>query len=414
MNCRTKHKMIFSPKKRHATHCKAITLFFLLLVLSPRFAVGQSTEKAKILNQRIPFVFEVAKNKARQSINDIPINRYPITTDKSGKWKTTNSSGWTSGFFPGILWLLHEQSGNKAFKQEAIKRQNNLSDQQYNTKTHDVGFIIFESFGNGYRLTENKTYRSIIFNAAQSLSSRYDKKIGLIKSWEGPSNTHQTIIDNLMNLQILFWSAKNSRNPNLKKIATNHALITAKDFIRSDGSTYHLVNYDFKTGKIVSKMSAQGLSSQSSWSRGQAWAIYGFTMAYRETGDVTLLNSARKTANYFINSLPPDFVPYWDFSVIDKKGAPKDSSAAAIAASGLLELAKLEKTQVYKNRYTEAAENILLSLSSKKYLSAKKEEKSILLHGTYNKNVGDFDTGTIWGDYYFLEAMLKYIAIRQQ
>lgn len=411
MSYRTENIEAFPAKKQHVNHYRTITLFFLLLAISPKFAFGQSTNKAKVLNQRIPSIFEIAKNKARQTINDIAFDRYPITTDKSGKWKTTNSSGWTSGFFPGILWLLHEQSGSKTFKQEAIKRQNNLSTQQYNTKTHDVGFIIFESFGNGYRLTGEKKYLPIITNAAQSLSSRYNNKIGLIKSWEGPNNIHQTIIDNLMNLQILFWSAKNSGNPNFKKIALNHALKTANDFVRTDGSTYHLVNYDTATGKIISKMSAQGFSAQSSWARGQAWAIYGFTTAYRETGNITLLNTARKTANYFIKNLPPDFVPYWDFNVPDKQKAPKDSSAAAIAASGLLDLAKLETSQKSKDYYTKAAENILLSLSSKEYLSNKPGERNILLHGTYNKNAGDFDTGTTWGDYYFLEALLKYSAI---
>jgi len=413
VNYRTKNRVVFSPEKRHVTHYRTIALLFLLLLLSPRFAFGQSAKKNELINQRIPLIFEIAKNKARQEINDIPPNLYPISTNKSNKWKTTTSGGWTSGFFPGILWLLYEQSGNKTFKLEAIKRQNNLSDQQYNKKTHDVGFIIFNSFGNGYRLTKNESYPSIITQASQSLSSRYDKKIGLIKSWEGSNNIHQTIIDNLMNLQMLFWSAKNGGSQNFKKIALNHALKTAKDFIRTDGGTYHLVNYDATTGKIISKMSPQGFSAQSSWARGQAWAIYGFTTAYQETGDITLLNAAQKTANYFIKNLPSDFVPYWDFNATDKQATPRDSSAAAIAASGLLDLAKLETSQASKDKYLKAAENILLSLSSKKYLSSNKEVKSILLHGTYNKNVGDFDTGTIWGDYYFLEALLKYSTIKQ-
>jgi unsaturated chondroitin disaccharide hydrolase len=380
----------------------------------PEFAAGQSVEKAKIINQRVPFIFENAKSKTRKTLNNLPSNRYPITTDRFGKWKTTAEGGWTSGFFPGILWLLYEQSDNKTFKEEAIKRQNNLSGQQYNTKTHDVGFIIFESFGNGYQLTKNDRYRSIINRTAKSLSLRYNKKVGLIKSWENLNTAHQTIIDNLMNLQILFWSAKNGGGQNLKKIATSHALKTAKDFVRPNGSTYHLVNYNPSTGKIISKMSAQGFSAQSSWARGQAWAIYGFTAAYRETGDVTLLNTAQKTASYFINNLPPDFIPYWDFNAPDKQKAPRDSSAAAIAASGLIELAKIETSQTLKNKYMGAAENILLSLSSPKYLSSKATEGNILLHSTYNKNIGDFDTGTIWGDYYFIEALLKYKALTQK
>lgn len=290
----------------------------------------------------------------------------------------------------------------------AIKYQAGLYNQQYNTKTHDIGFMVFQSYGNGYRLTGNTKYKNVLNSAAKTLSKRFNPKVGLIKSWDGNEKVQPVIIDNLMNLELLFWSARNGGDKNFFEIAKSHALKTARDFVRKDGSTFHLVNYNPANGKVISRTTAQGLSPNSAWSRGQAWAIYGFSIAYHETGDTSLLNTARKTADYFINNLPADNIPYWDFKLTKTKNEPRDSSAAAIAASGLLELSRLEKSASRQERYKNTAEKILTTLSGTQYLNVKKETDGVLLHGTYNKREGNFDQSTIWGDYYFLEALLKY------
>lgn len=389
------------------SHVNHYILFAELTLIS--FFPSISQASSKTLTAKMPSVFELAKERAALSEKNTPLNRFPITTAPDGKWKTTLPSGWTSGFYPGLLWLLYEDSGNNFWLRKAVAKQAPLLSQQFNGKTHDIGFIIFNSFGNAYRLTGNAQYKKAALRAAKTLAARFNPRVGLIKSWDGKSNVHQTIIDNLMNLEILFWAANNGGDPRLKTIASIHAKNTLRDFLRKDGSTYHVVNYDSASGKIISKTTEQGYSADSTWSRGQAWAIYGFTIAYRETGDKEFLAAARKTADYFLKNLPADNIPYWDFSLTVKMNEPRDTSAAAIAASGLLELSKYENDASRKNRFFDSAERILLALSSDKYLTNEKSaEQNILRFGTYNRKAGEFSQGTVWGDYYFLEALSKY------
>lgn len=390
---------------QHVANYKLFSIFFLLIIIAPHFAWGATFDN--ITPKQVTKTFELIKTKARKSIKIVPRNRFPIQTRANGEWQTTHASGWTSGFYPGILWLLYEQSGNKSFATEARLRENILQSQQFNNSTHDVGFMIFNSFGNAYRLQKNINDKKIILQTAKTLTTRFNPKIGLIKSWNNDQKVHQTIIDNLMNLELLFWAGKNGGDGKLLEVAKLHAKKTAQDFVREDGSTFHLVNYNPKNGKILSRTTAQGYSPNSTWARGQAWAIYGFSIAYRETQDETFLAAARKVADYYIKNLPDDFVPYWDFNVPDKTKEPRDSSAAAIAASGLLELSKLETNQTKSMEYQDAASKTLASISSDKYLGKNANQAGILLHGTYNRKANDFDKGTIWGDYYFIEALLK-------
>lgn len=398
--------------KQHVDNYKLILIFFLVLGLISPFCADAITPNILTKNE-ITKTFETIKKQVTGSLKVIPRNRFPIQTDTIGKWQTTTASGWTSGFYPGILWLLYEQSGNKDYATEARTRQSEISSQQFNTSTHDVGFIIYNSFGNAYRLVKNTNDKKIILQSAQTLAKRFNPKIGLIKSWDGTPNSYQVIIDNLMNLELLFWASKNGGDPKLMEIAKTHAKNTARDFVRRDGSTFHLVNYNPANAKILSRTTAQGYAPTSTWARGQAWAIYGFTIAYRETGDKYFLTTARKVADYYINNIPADFVPYWDFSVPNKTKEPRDSSAAAIAASGLLELAELETSQVRSTNYQNTATNTLASLSSKNYLNQNTKQDGVLLHGTYNKKMGNFDRSTIWGDYYFVEALLKYLNLQK-
>lgn len=358
------------------------------------------------LSTNIPGILLFARSRLQQAARTLPVKEYPITTDAAGKWKTTNAGTWTSGFFPGSLWILYEYSGSRIWRTYAQARHAALDIEKNNKGTHDLGFMFLPSFGNAYRLTKNDQYRRTLLTAAESLASRYNPKVGALKSWEGKANEFPVIIDSLMNIELLFWGASHGGQPAWRDIALKHARKIRREHVRPDGSTYHVVTYHPDTGAVKKKSTAQGKSSESTWARGQAWALYGFTMVYRETRDPSFLLTARSVAEYFLANLPGDGVPFWDFRA--KASDPRDSSAAAVAASGLLELSRLETDPVRRARYVAAAENILRTLSSPAYLAKGTTNQAILLHGTYHKPAGDFNTGTVWGDYYFLEALLKY------
>ncbi|MBN1273461.1 MAG: glycoside hydrolase family 88 protein [Candidatus Aminicenantes bacterium] len=342
----------------------------------------------------------------RNSLEKIPVGRFPIRTKGLGAWELTLPEVWTSGFYPGCLWLAYQLSGDPFWVTYAQKYTEQLNDQQFNTGHHDVGFMILNSFGNGYKYNKNADYKSIILQAANSLATRYNKNVGCIQSWNGE---FQVIIDNIMNLEILFWASKNGGDKRLYDIAVNHAKKTIENHLREDGSSFHVVVYDPATGKVKEKRTAQGYSSGSTWARGQAWGTYGFTMCFRETQDKTYLNAAVKMADYFIAHLPPDFIPFWDFNLPqDHPKQYKDSSAAAIFLSGLFELRDYVKT---RPGYDDVIEHILEALV-RDYLSMGTESSGILLHGAYNANSDnpyDRDASTIWGDYYFLEALERHM-----
>jgi unsaturated chondroitin disaccharide hydrolase len=306
---------------------------------------------------------------------------------------------------------MYELTGDPIWMTRATDWQTGLEGRKNDTSTHDVGFVIFSSFGNGYRLTGIDAYRQVVLTAAGSLATRYNAKVGCIKSWNGGSSDFKVIVDNMMNLEILFWASKHGGSAAWYDMAVSHALRTMTDHVRADGSTYQVVNYDPKTGAVKAKSTNQGASTESTWSRGQAWAIHGFTMAFRETGDQRFLDTARRTADYFIGHLPADLVPYWDFEAPGIPNEPRDSSAAAIAAAGLLELGWLETDPSRSATDISAARGILASLSSPAYLSEGTGNQAILLHGTQNKPDGKYDRGLIYGDYYLLQALLRSPAV---
>lgn len=385
-----------------------------VLLLTTAGASGQAPAVARAPAQD-PFEaallhdFQFAARQLEATTRAISTARYPKSTTSIGSWSTTGASSWTSGFFPGSLWLMGEQSADPSWKTKAEAWQAGIESQKTNTSTHDVGFMIFSSFGNGYRLTGNDAYRQVVLTAARSLATRYSAKVGSIKSWNGPTSADfRVIIDNMVNLELLFWASKHGGSSAWHDIAVSHALKTRENHVRADGSTYQIVNYDPTTGAVKSKGTKQGLNAESTWSRGQAWAVYGFTMAYRETGDARFLETARRTAEYFLAHLPADGVPYWDLELPRTVGEPRDSSAAAVAASGLLELSRLEPDARRGQSYLSAAKHILTSLSSPAYLAEGTTSKAILLHGTQSKPSGSFDTGLVYGDYYFLEALIRH------
>jgi hypothetical protein len=348
-----------------------------------------------------------AAGQLAQTATSLAPNRYPINTRTSGAWQTGSASDWTSGFFPGSLWYEYKRTNDPIWKTRAEQWTAGLEAQKNNTSTHDIGFIIFSSYGNGYKFTGNEAYKQVVLTAAASLATRYNPTVGSFRSWDNPDD-FQVIIDNMMNLEMMFWASKNGGQQAWYDMAVSHALKARQNHVRPDGSTYQLVNYDENTGAVKSRVTRQGASDNSTWARGQAWAIYGFTTAYRETNDVLFLQTARATADYYIAHLPGDKIPYWDFQAPNIPNEPKDSSAASAAASGLLELARLETDAARASRYRTAAIDTLTSLASSSYLAQGTNNRAVLLHGTYNKPAGIYDTGLSWGDYYFLEALDRY------
>jgi unsaturated chondroitin disaccharide hydrolase len=366
------------------------------------------------LDAAVEHALEFAATQLERTLAETAATAYPIETRAGGTWRTTAASSWTSGFMPGSLWLMYDATGDQAWRTAAQARQAGIESQKTNTGDHDTGFRILDSFGLGFELTGTASFREVTLTGAESLASRYSPVVHSIRSLNNSSGADATdfrvIIDNMMNLELLWWAARNGGDPELADIALDHALTTMNQHVRADGSTWHQVVYNAQTGAVKRKETVQGYSDSSTWSRGQAWAVYGFTMAYRESGDARMLATARRVADWYVAHLPGDSVPYWDFDAPGIPNEPRDSSAAAIAASGLLELAALETDPARRERYLTAARATLSSLSSPAYLAEGTSSRSILLHGTSNQPRGDFDRGLIYGDYFFLEALLRYTA----
>lgn len=330
---------------------------------------------------------------------------YPRSTNPDGTIKRVTSSNWVSGFFPGSLWLMYENTKDTIWRTRAEQWTAGLESQKNNTSTHDIGFKLYSSFGAGYRLTGNQKYKDILLQGAKSLATRFNPKVGCIKSWDNTNFNFPVIIDNMMNLEILFWATRVSGDSSYYKIAVKHAFTTMANHFRSDNSSYHLVNYDSTDGRVISKVTFQGLNNGSDWARGQAWGLYGFTMCYRETGDVRFLNMAKKIADFYIShpNMPADLVPFWDFDAFDYR----DASAACIAGSALLELSQFapEKRTAYYN----FGINILKSMSSAAYTAAIGTNNDFVLKhcvGNKPKNI-EVNKPLCFADYYFIEASLR-------
>lgn len=324
----------------------------------------------------------------------------------NNKLKMVASNDWTSGFFAGELWYLYQFDKNKKWLNLAKTFTQKIEKQKNNTGTHDLGFMVYCSFGNGYRLTQDTGYRSVIIQAAKSLSTRFNPITGVIRSWDHNADRwkNPVIIDNMMNLELLFEATKITGDSSFYKIAIAHANTTMVNHFRPDFSSYHVVDYDPISGKVIWQGTYQGFSDSSAWARGQAWALYGYTMCYRETHDKKYLNQAEHIAAFIIKNLPADEVPYWDFSRSGMDGEPRDASAASIMASALYELSWYNKSAGYKT----LADNILISLSSNYQSPPNKNNGFILLHSTgFKPAKSEIDVPIVYADYYYLEAMLR-------
>ena len=347
---------------------------------------------------------------------NLPPDKFPKTFDpKTGNYEHSNSGWWCSGFYPGTLLYLYEQTKDKVLYTEALRMLKMLEKEQYNKGTHDLGFMMYCSFGNANRMMPSEAWKTILLNSAASLSTRFNPTIGCIKSWDSKKPEYLVIIDNMMNLELLFYATRVSHDSSFYKIAVTHANTTIKNHFRPDYSSYHVINYNPETGAVQEKRTAQGAANESAWARGQAWGLYGFTVMYRATKDKKYLEQAKHIADFILHHprLPADKVPYWDFDAPGIPDAPRDASAAAIMSSALLELCKYvdAKTGAY---YFSNAETMIRSLSSPQYKAAPGTNGGFLImHGVGHKPAGtEVDMPLTYGDYYFIEAMNRYKAMK--
>lgn len=390
-----------------------ITLLVALLITqSVVFAQKTASPKTE-MNQLIKEQFSFAADQYKILAQRTPSDRMPKTYYKAtDSLETSDTQWWTSGFFPGSLLYIYEYTNDAQLLNEAKKRLQILEKEKHFTGHHDLGFMMFCSFGNAYRLTGDPSYKKTVDTSAASLATRYRPNAKVIQSW-GSSTKWQcpVIIDNMMNLELLNWVTDNGGDKKWKEISIQHANSTIKNHFRPDYSTYHVVDYNINTGEVIKRVTAQGAADSSAWSRGQAWGLYGFTMMYRFTKDENYLQQARHIASFILNHsrLPEDGIPYWDFDAPGIPGAYRDASAGAIIASALLELGQFTKGKE-KDRYVATAEKMIRSLAKSPYRAKAGENGGfILLHsiGAVPFNT-EIDVPLTYADYYFLEAMLRY------
>lgn len=327
--------------------------------------------------------------------------------EKLGTRRNCNIYDWTSGFFPGSLWYAYELTGDADLKNEAIDYTNRMFPVSKYKDNHDIGFMINCSYGNAMRLAPNDSIMDVIVETAENLCSRFNVQIGCIRSWDFGHWNYPVIIDNMMNLDLLFNATNLTGNQKYKQVAIKHAYTTMKHHFRPDFTSFHVVSYN-DDGSVELKGTHQGKNDDSAWARGQGWAVYGYISCYRETKDVKFLNQAVNVAEMIIKrNVASDKVCYWDFDAPIKRETPRDASAAAVIASAFLELSTFAENG---DRYFDYAEEILKSLSSKKYLSEKGQNKGfVLMHSVGSLPHGsEIDTPINYADYYYLEALKRY------
>lgn len=393
------------------TQLIATALSACLLACSPTDKVAREQD----LQENIEF----ARQQLGNEINIIEESDHflnPVTLKSDGTTLYCNYADWRSGFFPGEMWYLYELTGDDALVPLARKYTQAIEEAKTLTWHHDIGFIINCSYGNGLRLTGDSAYAAVMIEAARSLQTRFRPAAGVIQSWDVNTGwqaergwTCPVIIDNMMNLELLFEATKLSGDSTFYHTAVAHADRTLAEHFRRDGSCYHVVDYDPATGEVLHRQTAQGYADESTWSRGQAWAIYGFTVCYRETGDKRYLAQAQKTYTMMRNHphMPADLVPYWDMDAPNIPNEPRDASSAACIASALYELATLDIPEA--DSYRADADKIVASLSSPDYRAELgKNGNFLLMHsvGSIPHN-SEIDVPLNYADYYYLEALKR-------
>lgn len=381
--------------------------------MTPAFCHAENNDISNVINNDINFSTRQYSLMLQQIGREGKV-RIPKTIDKLGRMVYIPIDDWCSGFFPGSLCYLYQLTNDKSWLLQSRRFTEALDSIQYLTWHHDVGFMIGSSYLNIYRLNPNKAYKKAIIQTAKSLCTRFRKKAGVIQSWNVDRGwqskrgwTCPVIIDNMMNLELLFEATRLSGDSTYWKVAVSHANKTLENQFRKDGSCYHVVDYDPNNGAVLHRQTAQGYADNSAWARGQAWAVYGYTVCYRYTHDRKYLDQAVKTLNFVMQNpnLPDDLIPYWDFDAPNIPNEPRDVSSAACIASALYEM----NNYLPDNGYTSLADRIIRSLSSPEYRAPLgKNGCFLLMHsvGSIPHN-NEIDVPLNYADYYFLEALTR-------
>lgn len=386
---------------------------------TPQPATNLIEDNMEFAQQQLRFAFdeidyaivnESPESRAKREKNGWGELTNPRNSEPDGTLNLVPSKDWTSGFFPGELWFLYEYTQNNFWKKKAQQHTDILEKEKMNGSTHDMGFKVYCSFGNGYRLTQDEHYKEVLLQSARTLAMRFKPAAGIIRSWD-----HSTakwvcpvIIDNMMNLELLFWATKESKDSTFYRIAVDHARTTMKHHFRPDFSSYHVIDYDTITGQVLKKNTHQGFADESAWSRGQAWALYGYTMCYRETRLPEFLEQAQNIEKYLFThpNMPEDLIPYWDFDAPGIPDEPRDVSAATVIASALYELSLYDPEK--GERYRSNADKIIENLTKHYRATLKKDNGFLLLHSTGTKPTNtEVDVPIVYADYYFIEALMR-------
>ena len=416
---------------------RILVAFSLMTLLGTRAGAqrGERLQPKPALLRLIDANLRQAVNQYKVLMGRVPVDRLPKTWYVNGdRLETSDPGWWTSGFYSGTLFYLYEFSHDTALLREAVGRLKLLEPEQYNKGTHDLGFMMYCSYGNGLRLLSTPAYKDVLLNSARSLSTRFNPAVGCIKSWDSKPWHYPVIIDNMMNLELLFWATQTSGDSSFYHIAVTHANTTIRNHYRPDYSSFHVVDYDSTTGAIIAKKTAQGFADSSAWARGQAWGLYGFTMVYRATRDAQYLAQAEHIAQFLLTNpnLPADKIPYWDFNApgippAAPAGGPsssagpasparpamggplRDASAAAIMASALIELSHYVPAAEGR-QYLDVAEQIIVTLSSNVYKPVVGSNGGFILRHSVGHLPAhsEVDVPLTYADYYFVEAMLRY------
>lgn len=379
-------------------------LFTSLFACKSKFNAFKEIKKAE--HQTLLMLQEIEKAKKQSKVGIQLVS--PRSLDE-GNLILVASKDWTSGFFPGELWYLYQLTNKEKWKQEAMLFTKLIEQEKYNGKTHDMGFKIYNSFGTGFKSINDQDYKEVIIQSAKTLSTRFNSKVGAIRSWDHNSDKWDfpVIIDNMMNLELLFEATILTGDSSFYKIAVAHANTTMKHHFRENYSTWHVIDYNPENGEVEHKQTHQGLSDESSWARGQAWALYGYTMCYRYTKNKAYLKQAENVAKFIFShkNMPEDLIPYWDFDALNIPDEPRDVSAATVIASALYELsAYSDNKAAYLSKY-----NTILTNVAKRYTSELGKNKGFILdHSTGSKPVNsEVNVPLSYADYYYLEAMSR-------
>lgn len=397
-----------TPKENWTTHALNVASHQLKLTATE---IADSTLMPRSIWTGYDVDFLVSQME--QNLEIFQDSLWPNTpVQKIGKRRLCNIYNWTSGFFPGSLWYTYELTGDEKLKAQAIKYTNLLNPIRHYKDNHDIGFMMNCSYGNALRLSPNDTIQAILVETADNLCERFDPQIGCIRSWNFGHWNYPVIIDNMMNLDLLFNASKLTGSNKYYDVAVKHAKTTMKHHFRPDFTCYHVVSYN-NDGTVESKGTHQGKHHESSWSRGQTWAVYGYTACYRETQDTDFLKHAIHIANMIMERVKTDDnIPYWDYNAPALKDTPRDASAAAVTASAFLELSTFAPDG---QKYYKYAENLLKNLSGKEYLAEKSTNQGfILMHSVGSLPHGsEIDTPINYADYYYLEALKRYLDMRK-